>query len=178
VGITQARLKELLHYDCETGIFKWIIAPKYSPQLLDKAAGTESPDGYIRIMIDKKSYLAHRLVILYVDGYLPELQVDHKDKTKHNNKYSNLRETSQSCNLRNTGNRSNNRSGVKGVQHSGKGWESTIYSGGKRRYLGKFLDFTEAVAHRLAAEQCLGWSNCDNSSPAYSYMEKWLNDRA
>lgn len=41
-------------------------------------------------------------------------------------------------------------------------------------YLSIFDDFTEAVAHRLAAEQCLDWDGCDSTSPAYLYMKEYL----
>ncbi len=42
-------------------------------------------DGHksVQLLIDGRSYQANRLVILYVDGYLPDktLQVDHKNGT-------------------------------------------------------------------------------------------------
>jgi len=40
----------------------------------------------------------------------------------------------------------------------------------KTKYLGRFSDFIEAVAHRLAAEQCLNWGNCDCASSSYRFM--------
>ncbi len=42
------------------------------------------------------------------------------------------------------------------------------------RCVGRHKDFTEAVAHRLAAEQALDWSGCDSSSPAYQYMQNYI----
>ncbi len=39
------------------------------------------------------------------------------------------------------------------------------------RYLGTYDNFDNAVLARLAAEQCLGWAGCDNSSPAYKYAK-------
>ena len=41
-------------------------------------------------------------------------------------------------------------------------------------YYGTFLDLTEAVAHRLAAEQSMNWAGCESSSSAYLYMQKYL----
>lgn len=42
----------------------------------------------------------------------------------------------------------------------------------KSNYIGIFTDFGEAVAYRLAVEQCLGWENCDSSSPAYQHIQR------
>jgi len=74
------------------------------------------------------------------------------------------------------GNRVDNNSGVKGIisrkrlGHKDK-WRAMIAEGGRLHHLGQFSDFTESVAHRLVAEQCLGWEGCDSCSPAYQYME-------
>ena len=40
----------------------------------------------------------------------------------------------------------------------------------KTHHIGRYDDFDEAVCHRIAIEQCLGWSGCDSSSPAYRYV--------
>lgn len=48
--------------------------------------------------------------------------------------------------------------------------------GGKQIHIKTVHDFTEAVAHRLAAEQCLGYNSCDNQSSAYLYMQKYLKE--
>lgn len=140
-------------------------------------AGCVDSSGYLQIGIEGKAFLAHRLVWLYHHGYWPENQVDHIDRDKLNNMIDNLREVSQSCNLRNTGNRSTNTSGVKGVHWSSgrRKWKVQISVSGSLVYLGIYQDFTEAVAHRLAAEQSLDWSGCDSSSPAFQYMQKYLS---
>ena len=45
----------------------------------------------------------------------------------------------------------------------------------KIKNLGGYKNFDEAVCHRLAAEQCLVWDGCDNSSTAYQYVQKMLS---
>jgi len=168
------RLKELLNYDPETGIFVWKFSTNKRIKVGD-VAGTDSR-GYIRIMIDNKKYLAHRLAWLHYYGYFPEHGLDHKDRIRHHNWIKNLREASQQCNLRNTGNRGDNTSSVKGVffDKARQKWRALIYLDSGGYHLGSFTDFTEAVAHRLAAEQCLNWSTCDSYSPAFQYMQKYI----
>jgi len=135
-------------------------------------AGTINNQGYWFICISGMKFLEHRVVWAIVNGYLPENQIDHIDRDKLNNKIDNLRETSGMCNLRNTGNPKNNTSGVKGVCFSVKAnkWISQIKVDSVVGYLGSHVSFQEAVLHRYAAEQCLDWSGCDSSSPAYKRM--------
>ncbi len=50
-------------------------------------------------------------------------------------------------------------------------WRACIKLNGSTMHIGRFTDFSEAVLHRFAAEQCLGWEGCDSSSPAYQYVK-------
>lgn len=176
--LTQEKLKELLHYDPELGVFTNII-DRGRAKIGRIAGGLSKPNsGYLRIIIiDNIQYFNHSLAFLYMEGYFPENDVDHIDQNKTNNKWTNLREVSRVCNMRNTGNRSTNKSGVKGVclLQSINRWLSYIAINGKNRNLGKHKDFDEAVCHRLAGEQCLNWSGCNSSSPAFQYVQKMLN---
>lgn len=109
--LTQEILKELLHYDSETGIFIWKDRPIYSiekfhsstwnTRYAGKKAGVLTKDGRIRITINYKRYLAHRLAWLYIYGSFPKNQIDHKDGNPLNNKINNLREANHSENSQN-----------------------------------------------------------------------------
>lgn len=173
-SLTQGILKYFVKYNPNTGIFRWTF-----PRLGNSKngiAGHVSKDGYTRTNINSVKYLNHRLAWLYIYGYFPEGTVDHIDRNPANNRIKNLRVVSHQCNLRNTGNSKNNTSGIKGVCKKKKDnkWTVRISLNCKEIYIGRFTDFTEAVAHRLAAEQCLEWSNCDSNSPAYIYMQNYL----
>lgn len=170
--LSQERLKELFRYDKETGIFTWRIARGGKAQA-GMIAGSRKATGYVHIKIDGNLYQAHRLAYLYVYGYMPENTVDHKNRTPWHNWIENLREASKSCNVRNSGNRRDNKSGIKGVTwHSAIGkWYACIMAKGSQKSLGVYTDFDDAVCARLAAEQCLNWSGCDSSSSAYKHVK-------
>lgn len=96
--LTQERLWQVLHYDPETGVFHRLR----KDGSLGRVAGTlDETNGYIKIMVDKVIYRAHRLAFLYVDGKLPPNDVDHKNRTKSDNRWSNLRHATHQENMHN-----------------------------------------------------------------------------
>jgi len=133
----RARVLELLDYDPATGLFTWKIRRGCRPAGAE--AGTLSY-GYIRIKVDGKCYRAHRLAWLVVNGHLPD-ELDHINLIKDDNRISNLRPATSQENSRNTGRRSSNTSGFKGVcWHSrDKKWHARAQDvNGKRKFLGSF----------------------------------------
>ena len=168
--ITQVRLKELVRYDKDTGIFIW----KEHRQCVKKGAVAGSThDGYVRMKVDGWKCMAHRLAWLYVYGYIPENSLDHIDRVKNHNWISNLREVSSSCNLRNSKLRKDNTSGIRGVTPTNNNkWDARIMVLGNAITLGRHKDFAEAVCHRLAAEQFEEWEGCNSSTSAYQYVKK------
>lgn len=140
--------------------------------------GCLANNGYLVASIDCKLYLVHRIVFMHVHGYMPENDIDHINRNKLDNRPCNLRESTRSCNVRNVGLRVDNTSGVKGVYwHTQEGkWNPKAFFKGRGKSLGLFSSFIEAVAHRLAAEQCMEWEGCDCNSTAYLYMQKYLQE--
>ena len=63
--LTQARLKEVLQYDPETGMFTWRVA-RQRVRIGDRAGCINGVTGYWQIRIEDKNYLGHRLAWLYV----------------------------------------------------------------------------------------------------------------
>lgn len=176
--LSHDELLRLLDYDRETGLFTWKVDLGTRAKA-GQTAGYKAKDGYVRIVIHQQWYLAHRLAWFYVHGYFPEHGIDHIDRTPTHNRIDNLREVTQVCNMRNYGNRADNTSGVKGVyleKRTGK-WKAQIVVTQKVHNLGRFDDFDEAVCKRLAVEQCLGWSGCDSSSPAYQYVSSNIQQK-
>ena len=167
--LTQEEVRRLLDYDPETGELRWKEWKK--GRKMDVAVGATSY-GYLVIRINGRLYRNHRVIWLWYYGYFPENEIDHINRVKSDNRLSNLREVSHTCNSRNCGMDPRNKTGVRGVswiEKKGK-WQVSIKAANKFRDLGRYEALTEAVAHRLAAEQCLNWEGCDSSSSAYQYM--------
>ena len=163
-------MKSILNYDPETGIFTWINPKNGRPK--NKVAGCKNNQGYIFITHNGKKYQAHRLAFLYMEGYLPENFVDHINRIKDDNRWCNLREVSSQCNMQNKRHAHTNKSGVTGVQKSGKyGWAAFIKLPEKLMYLGysKYLD--EAVRMRWEGEKKYNFNGCNFNSEAYLYLK-------
>jgi hypothetical protein len=169
--MTQDYVKELFLY--KDGSLFWKV--RKGRVRADGMAGCRCSNGYLQITVDNKNYKAHRLIFLYHFGYMPEHEVDHIDRDRLNNKIENLREVSKSCNVRNSTQQNSTSSGVKGLawDKSRQKWKAHITINNISKHLGRYSDFTEAAAHRLAAEQCLNWGSCDSRSPAYQFMENY-----
>jgi len=98
--LTQERLKEVLHYCPETGIFTWI--KKLSKRIkIGVPAGCDDHRGYLLIRIDGILHKSHRLAWLYVYGCFPVNDIDHIDNIRNHNWIKNLREATRSNNMQN-----------------------------------------------------------------------------
>jgi hypothetical protein len=153
--ITQKRLKELLHYTPETGIFTWKVShPRVK---CGAAAGAKDGYGYVVIRLDTILYKAHRLAWLYMFGEWPEKGLDHVNQIKDDNRIKNLRLADQSVNMHNVPARSNSKSGVSGVtwRADRKKWNARIKVGYKNFNLGLFSEKSAAIAARQEAENRL-----------------------
>lgn len=160
--LTQKDLKELFFYNPESGELinkaqRWFGRPIK----IGAAAGTYYPENKcIRVCVNLKHYLAHRLIWLYVYGVWPTGEIDHIDQDRSNNRIDNLRDVSKRVNLRNKPKYKSNRSGVTGVNSlkSGKGWFVIINAEvGVRKHMGSFNDKFEAICCRKSAENKYGY---------------------
>jgi len=148
--LTQSRLKELLTYYPESGEFFW---NRTRPGVnKDAPVGTKS-NGYLRVSVDGRRIMAHRLAWLYMTGEMPPEFIDHINRNGMDNRFSNLRLASRSENAQNTRG--------KGVHFNSRiqKYISQISVGpvGSRdvRYLGCFQSKDEARAAYLSAKQSL-----------------------
>ena len=152
--LTQSRLKELLNYDLETGIFTRIKIPLGSHDKVGDIAGTRKINSYVSIRVDGKLYKAHRLAFLHINGSMPSDLVDHINGIQNDNRWHNLRECTNSQNCMNKTAQSNNTSGHKGVVwvKSKNKWCARIKVMNKSISLGDFKVLSEAVeAYRVAS---------------------------
>jgi len=152
-GLTQARLKELLHYDPETGIFTWLVG-RPNGVSAGRRAGSLNRKGYLIIKVDNRPYKAARLAHLYMTGEFPAALMDHESRIRSDNRWKNLRPASNSQNCANR--LVENKTGHKGVVYrkSRHRFEAYLKKDGSRRFLGCFKTSAEAgVAYAAAAVQ-------------------------
>ena len=157
-AIDQETLRSLLHYDPETGVFRW-KQDSGATRAGDEAGRVYRwpTSSYRRICINGQRCFAHRLAFLYMTGAWPVSEVDHIDGDGLNNRWHNLREATRTENQRNSRVRPINKCGLKGVSpHRGK-YQATIAVNRKKIYLG--LCKTPEEAHELycaAAQRYFG----------------------
>lgn len=149
---TQARLKELLHYCPDTGVFTRLVL-LCGRGRIGSPVGFADPKGYTIIPIDGMKHRAHRLAWLYVHGEIPAMQIDHINGIRHDNRLSNLRLATNSENCSNARIRSDNTTGYKGVTwHKAiRKWTARIMVRKKHLNLGVFDSPEDAYAAYCAA---------------------------
>lgn len=145
-NLTIERLRELLHYCPETGIFTAIAKNRCGRK---SAAGNVGwCDGkYWRLCIDGKKHWAHRIAFLYMTGDFPLGDVDHINGCGTNNKWVNLRDVPTATNVQNVKRASKNSStGVLGIENTKSGkFQARIMTNGNRICLGTYA--TKEAAH-------------------------------
>jgi hypothetical protein len=155
--LTQQKLKELLTYDPDSGIFTWL--QNRGAARIGGIAGSVFSNGYRYITIDEKRYMAHRLAWLYVFGVFPPNHIDHINGGKSDNRWINLRAVTRSQNLRNAKRRSDNTSGRTGVSWDSlaEKWKVDIRGKDKKHIFKTFNIFEDAVSWRESKERELNY---------------------
>lgn len=150
-----ARLREILEYDTESGLFTWRIG--ISNRVKPGMQAGNKTHGYIEIGIENQAYRAHKLAWLYVFGYWPEKSIDHIDGNRSNNAIKNLRLATNQENSQNKwgASSSNKSSGMLGVTwHKQRGkWMAQITHDGRNHNLGLFDTAELAHSAYLHAKQ-------------------------
>jgi hypothetical protein len=146
--LTAKYLRSILHYDRYTGLFTWKVTRSKRAIAGKPAGSTKREKGRIKIGINGKEYMAHRLAYLYIKGRWPEYEVDHEDENQSNNIWNNLRHATPSQNHRNRGPQQNNKTGYKGVAFDNrrKCFIAGVKLYGYRHNLGFFATAEEAYA--------------------------------
>jgi hypothetical protein len=151
--LTIERLKHLLHYDPDTGVFTHRVARK-RVVVGEEAGHVDASHGYRTICIDYKKYYAHRLAIFYMTGEWPTKLVDHWDTNRLNNRYKNLRDASRLVNQQNLRKaNTDNSSGLLGAHKKRGKWSSQIRVSGKVIRLGSFDTAEQAHEAYVSAKR-------------------------
>lgn len=166
-------LNELLFIDADSGTLIWkerglehfkdgarytaeSNQKKWNTRYANKPAGFFSPAHGVQVRINKKQYLAHRIIWAMTYGSLSESHfIDHMDGDRSNNRISNLRLADHSLNAKNTKKPSDNKSGICGVSRfksaTFDGWQIR-WQANKKTVTKYSKDFFDACAIRKSAE--------------------------
>lgn len=188
MDLTQDVVRELLHYNPETGEFTWKHRPRHycqsdkshkwwNSRFAGKPAGTTvaNPLGYshqrINIFARPRDY--HRVAWLWMTGEWPDGHIDHINRDATDNRWCNLRLIAgREENARNASRRKDNRSGISGVcwrKDMGK-WQAYGNHNKKRYHLGFFDEIDEAAMEVLEFRADHGFSRDHGLELAHYHM--------
>jgi hypothetical protein len=153
--LTAERLRELLHYNPDTGVFTRITkVPRGSMPGIVR--GTKKY-GYLNFSVDGRVYRAHRLAWLYMTGEWPVEYVDHINGVKDDNRFANLRAADGSLNTQNQrkARKDNLSTGLLGVSWNSKRniYKASIRINGKLTHLKNCKTAEEAHQVYLEAKR-------------------------
>jgi hypothetical protein len=140
------QLFNYLNYDPNTGVFTWKVNTARSGTI-SEIAGNVNCRGYRSIWINGLQFKAHRLAWAMSYGEWPDLDIDHINQNKSDNRICNLRHASRSENMFNRGKNKNNKSGIKGVHFckcTGM-WRAQMILNFKHVNIGRFKTKEEAA---------------------------------
>ena len=151
-------LRQRIAFVAETGKMIWKRHPEMPEWWNNRFAGTPAintldKNGYLVGAVDSIKVSAHRVLWAMVHGDWP-IQIDHINHDKADNRLDNLRQVSQSENIRNRPLFKNNTSGACGVYwcKQTQKWRATIGVNGKAICLGRYACKETAISVRKDAQ--------------------------
>lgn len=160
----QKRLKDLLEYDCNTGILTWKHRDEGPASWNARWAGKIALDinhnnGYRYGYVDNVAYLTHRVIFKWLYNREPP-QIDHINGFGNDNRACNLRASSNIENSKNAKRRKDNSSGHCGVYYRKdiQKWVAEIMANGQKINIGCFVSVEGAIAARLQESKKRGFS--------------------
>jgi len=182
--ITPEIVRELLHYDPETGIFTWKARAEHwfksrhsfiacNARHTGKRAGTvfAARQGYKCRQIGIAGVIVkeHRLAWLCMTDEPLPAAIDHVNRDGTDNRWSNLRASSYIENNRNQSRRRTNTSGATGVcLHSASGkWRARCYIDKKEHCIGYFDSISDAEQAVIAFRARNGFDPSHGSDVAH-----------
>lgn len=162
-GLTRIQLLNLVEYDPETGAITSKLGNKVKNY-------TNARYGYKTVYLSlatRKIYcLAHRLAWFLIHGEIdPELDIDHQNGIRGDNRLANLRLVTARENSRNRRRGSNNPSGVMGVRRSQTEGKWVVQIVGK--YYGTFESVQKAAVVANKMYEILGFHPNHGKEPIY-----------
>lgn len=147
--LTQEKLKSMLHYDPDSGVFTWKVRTSSRANIGDMA-GCIRRCGHMAIGLHGGLYFSHRLAFLYMTGEFPNGEVDHINHVRNDNSFANLRVVNMEDNQKNKTIQKNNKSGATGISFdkANSKWRARIFVNKRNVHLGFFSNIEDAIAAR------------------------------
>lgn len=143
-------LREFFVYDAETGVLSWRKRPHgRSLRQAGDAAGTLLNTGYLQVNLKGVFMLVHRVAWKMHTGCEPPLEIDHANRNKADNRWTNMREAEPWQNRVNR-RAKNDHPGVHYIAARRK-FGAQMRVAKRHLWLGSFSTAEEACAARRAA---------------------------
>lgn len=149
-----ATLRARLDYNPETGELRWKSRTPHMRPCIGTPAGSRGAR-YMKVEIDGRFYLSHRIIWKWMTGKDPASDIDHVDRDRFNNRWSNLRQATKTQAVwnRKLPRRVNLPRGV--MTAPGGRWRARIMINNVRKHIGSFSTVEEAAAAYEAAARIL-----------------------
>lgn len=160
-----------LNYNPESGkiFWKYVVEETpsdktYNKRFAGNLAGSiktsKNKEGYREIHICGKMVKAHRVAWFLYYGVWPEMEIDHINHVRDDNRIKNLREVDRGRQNRNSFRRKDNSSGCTGVYFNKRcaKWAASIQCNKIRKFLGYFETKDLAITARNNAKNKLDFS--------------------
>lgn len=154
--LTAARLRQILEYDPQTGLFRRLpgLRKHFTLSPDDWFPGARQKKGHWEIRLNERTYQTGRLAWVLMTGRWPPKQVDHINLDGLDNRWENLRLATHAENQRNA--RPRPLKGASWHKHAQK-WRAVITVDDRQIHLGYFETAEEAHdAYREASAKYHG----------------------
>jgi hypothetical protein len=158
MGLSQSRLRELLHYNPRTGVFTWRVTHGYRA-IRGQFAGSSDTRGYNRIQINGVKYRSSHLAFTLMTGRWPTKLIDHINRDTSDDRWRNLREATPIQNQANATIRKGKTVPLKGVtwNTNKQCYIAQIKINNRQIHLGNFNNSQQAhTAYIIAARKYFG----------------------
>ena len=170
---SKEELIKLFNFDADTGRLIWKPRPRdmfvsnrsyatWNAKFAGKFACDIANFGYYRVSINNIRYQAHRVIwVMHYGEIEGELEIDHKNGIREDNRLCNLRCVTRRENGKNLGSKRNNSLGYRGIVYHklSNTYNARITVDGKVKSLGYYKTPESAYAVYLEAAEFYNFSN-------------------
>jgi len=152
------RIRELFSYSPESGLLTRRPRPRsdfwseaafvaWNQRFCNKPI-VRKGTGPIQVRVDGKCYLAHRLIFKLQTGTDPTADVDHRNVTPNDNRWTNLRAATRQQNRFNVHPNKTNKIGIKGISSRQMRYGTAYHVSVNGKYRGSYRDLPTAIRVR------------------------------